>query len=161
MKIAGFLKVSQEQFASDLYDLMGIRDDVYDDVRIPERATTGSAGYDFYSPVQVSLSPGESIRIPTGIRCRIEDGYVLQLYPRSSFGFKYQMCLLNTTGIIDSDYFGADNEGHIIVGIVNRGNKVMTIAKGERFVQGIFVKYYLAEEEERDKIRHGGFGSTD
>ena len=160
MKIADFETVSHARFQADLKALCGCEEDLYDRIRIPRRATKGSAGYDFYSPVDVTLKAQESIRIPTGIRCRIDEGYVLQLYPRSSFGFRYQMALLNTTGIIDADYYHADNEGHIIVGIVNRGTQEMTIRAGDRFVQGIFLRYYLAQDEEDLDERHGGFGST-
>ena len=160
MEIAEFFKVSESQYNKDLKDLLNIGDDSYKDIKMPLRATKGSAGYDFYSPIAISLKPGQSAKIPTGIRCKIDDGYVLQIYPRSSLGFKYQMCLLNTVGIIDSDYYNADNEGHIIVGVVNRGDKDLTINKGDRFVQGIFYKYYVAKEEENNNERHGGFGST-
>ena len=160
MKIAEFKIVSKSQFENDVKALIGEDIDCYDDIKMPVRATSGSAGYDFYSPISVTLNPGESIKIPTGIRCKIDDGYVLQIYPRSSLGFKYQMCLLNTVGIIDSDYYNADNEGHIIVGIINRGDKQLVINKGDRFVQGIFYKYYLADEQENNIERHGGFGST-
>ena len=156
MNIAEFYKVSVDQFNNDCGGLNGD----YNIVKLPIRATKGSAGYDFYSPIEICLKPGESAKIPTGIRCKIDDGYVLQIYPRSSLGFKYQMCLLNTVGIIDSDYYNADNEGHIIVGIINRGDKDLIINKGDRFVQGIFYKYYLACEEENNNERHGGFGST-
>ena len=158
--IAEFKKVSESQYNNDLNDLLKINDDSYKDIKIPCRATKGSAGYDFYSPIDICLKPGDIAKIPTGIRCRIDDGFVLQIYPRSSLGFKYQMSLLNTVGIIDSDYYNADNEGHIIVGIVNRGNKDIEIKKGDRFVQGIFYQYFLAEEEANNKERHGGFGST-
>ena len=161
MKIADFEKVSQRQFEADLKALQGLEDSCYDNVKLPLRATSGSAGYDFYAPFTVTLKPGETSKIPTGIRVRIDEGYVLELYPRSSMGFKYQMGLLNTTGIIDSDYYKADNEGHIIVGVVNRGDKEFTINSGDRFVQGIFLRYYLAEEEDNLNERHGGFGSTD
>lgn len=154
MIVAQFEKVSKQQFLNDLPN------GNYEDIKMPIRATKGSAGYDFYSPIDVTLKQGESVKIPTGIRCKIDDGYVLKIYPRSSLGFKYQMCLLNTVGIIDSDYYNADNEGHIIVGIINRGEKELTINKGDRFVQGIFEKYYLAFEEENNNERHGGFGST-
>ena len=160
MEIAEFFRVSKSQYSKDLKDLLNIEDDSYKDIKMPLRATKGSAGYDFYSPIAISLKPGQSAKIPTGIRCKIDDGYVLQIYPRSSLGFKYQMCLLNTVGIIDSDYYNADNEGHIIVGVINRGDKDLTINKGDRFVQGIFYKYYLAKEEENNNERHGGFGST-
>ncbi len=161
MKIAEFKTVSREQFDADLKELLDMQGDFYEGITIPKRATEGSAGYDFCSPVEIELQAGESVKIPTGIRCRIDEDYVLQIYPRSSFGFKYQMCLLNTTGIIDSDYYHADNEGHIIVGIVNRGNMTLKIRQGERFVQGVFLRYYLADEEENTAKRHGGFGSTD
>lgn len=160
MTIAKFEKVSENQFKQDLKNVLNIEDDHYSDIKLPLRATSGSAGYDFYSPIDFELKPGEIIKVPSGIRCKIDDGYVLQIYPRSSLGFKYQMVLLNTVGIIDSDYYNADNEGHIIVGIVNRGDKVVSIKKGDRFVQGIFYKYYLAEEQENNNVRHGGFGST-
>ena len=160
MKIASFEKVSPEQFNNDLKALLDLEGSFYDNITIPKRATSGSAGYDFCSPVEITLNPSQTVRIPTGIRCRIEDGYVLKIYPRSSMGFKYQMNLLNTVGIIDSDYYNADNEGHIIIGIVNRSDKPFTISVNERFVQGIFEKYYLAEEEENTSERHGGFGST-
>ena len=159
MEIAEFFKVSENQFNKDVKDLLGIDGD-YSAIKMPFRATKGSAGYDFYSPVDITLKPNEIAKIPTGIRCRIDDGFVLQIYPRSSLGFKYQMALLNTVGIIDSDYYNADNEGHIIIGIVNRGNKDLVINKGDRFVQGIFTKYFLAVEDDNKQERHGGFGST-
>lgn len=158
--IARYEKVSESQFKNDLKNLMNLEEDCYNDIIIPKRATSGSAGYDFYSPIDVVVNPNEFVRIPTGIRCYMEKEYVLHLYPRSSLGFKYQMGLVNTTGVIDSDYYNADNEGHIIVGVVNRGNKPMEIKKGDRFVQGVFVQYYLAIEEENNEERHGGFGST-
>ena len=161
MKIARFEKVSEKQFKNDLKALLNCEDDIYKDIVLPYRATKGSAGYDFVSPVDFTLKPGESTKIPSGIRCRIDDGYVLQIYPRSSLGFKYQMALMNTVGIIDSDYYNADNEGHIICAVVNKGDKDIVISKGDRFVQGIFMRYYLAEEEESAAERHGGFGSTD
>lgn len=161
MAIAEFQKVSLTQFGYDLEELLDIKGYYYDQIKIPARATAGSAGYDFYCPVKVVLKPHQTIKIPTGIRCRIDDGYVLQLYPRSSLGFKYRLMLLNTVGIIDSDYYNADNEGHIIVGLVNNGDKEVTIEAGDRFVQGIFLQYGLAIEEENNNERHGGFGSTD
>ena len=160
MKIARFERISEKQFKTDLKALLNSEEDLYDNIKLPIRATKGSAGYDFVSPVDFTLKPNETIKIPTGIRCKIDDGYVLQIYPRSSLGFKYQMALMNTVGIIDSDYYNADNEGHIICAIVNRGNKDIVINKGDRFVQGIFVQYFLAEEEENSVERHGGFGST-
>ena len=160
MAIARFEKVSENQFKKDLKELIGIDDNFYNDIVLPKRATKGSAGYDFTSPIDFVLKPNEMIKIPTGIRCFIEEGYVLHIYPRSSLGFKYQMALANTVGIIDADYYNALNEGHIIVALVNRGDKEVNLKKGDRFVQGIFYKFYTAKEDEVTNVRTGGFGSS-
>ena len=158
MPIGKFQKVSLEQFIKDV-DVVNV-EEIYNDTPLPKRATKGSAGYDFVCPIDIEIKPNEMIKIPTGIRCYMEQGYVLNIYPRSSLGMKYQMYLTNTTGIIDSDYYNAKNEGHIIVSIVNKGDKILKINKGERFVQGIFLKYYTVIEEEVLDQRNGGFGST-
>lgn len=157
MHIGKFEKVSAQQFSSDT----NILDNTfYEDIAIPKRATSGSAGYDFVCPFDIVIKPHELKKIPTGIRCQMKDGYVLNIYPRSSFGIKHQMFLSNTVGIIDSDYYYADNQGHIIISILNLGNHDIVINKGERFVQGIFLKYYTAQEETVLSTRQGGFGST-
>ncbi len=160
MAIARFEKVSRKQFDDDLKDILGMEGAFYDEIILPKRATAGSAGYDFSCPVDITIRPGEMVKVPSGIRCFIEEGYVLNIYPRSSLGFKYQLTLANTTGIIDADYYNALNEGHIIVALVNRGNRDIVIRKGDRFVQGIFLRFYTAEEEEVTGIRTGGFGSS-
>lgn len=160
MIVAGFEKVSEKQFNQDLIKLLNVSDDKYANIIIPRRATSGSAGYDFTSPVDFVLRPGEMIKIPTGIRCRINEGYVLEIYPRSSIGFKYQTMLANTVGIIDCDYYYADNEGHIIIALMNMGDRELVIKAGERFAQGLFKQYFLAEEEYVVSKRTGGFGST-
>lgn len=131
-----------------------------EDIIVPKRATKGSAGYDFYLPYDISIKAKESVTVDTGIRCKIEDGYVLSLYPRSSLGFKYGLQLRNTVGVIDSDYYNADNYGHIKAKLINTGNEDITLEKGKAFMQGIFTKYYLAEENEIREERKGGFGST-
>lgn len=159
MSIARFEKVSEKQFQEDFNKQLGCNGD-YDAIVLPKRATKGSAGYDFVIPTDITIKPGQLVKIPSGIRCYIEEGYVLNIYPRSSLGFKYQMMLANTTGIIDADYYNALNEGHIIVAIVNKGDKDIVLKKGDRFVQGIFLKFYTAEEEEITKERIGGFGSS-
>ena len=158
MPIGKFQKVSIKQFLQDS-NIENVVE-IYNDIPLPKRATKGSAGYDFVCPIDIEIKPNEIIKIPTGIRCYMLEGYVLNIYPRSSLGMKYQMYLTNTTGIIDSDYYNANNEGHIIVSIVNKGNKTLSIKKGERFVQGIFLKYYTVEEDEILENRTGGFGST-
>lgn len=165
-KIAKFEKVSLDQFKQDYLKLVNpnaseeIIQNTYNQIVLPKRATTGSAGYDLYATCDVELQPNETFKIPTGIRVKMNNDYVFCVFPRSSLGMKFQMCLTNTVGIIDSDYYGADNEGHMITSIVNRGDKVLSIKQGDRFVQGIFFNYGVAEEEEILEKRTGGFGSS-
>jgi dUTP pyrophosphatase len=165
-RIAKFEKVSYEQFEKDFIDCFGetsenIRE-IYDEIKLPKRATTGSAGYDYYSPVDITLKPGETVKIPTGIRCRMENGWVLMNYPRSGLGFKYRLQLNNTVGVIDSDYYGSSNEGHIMSKMTNDSNegKVVEIKKGTGFMQGIFMEFGICEDDDVDAVRDGGFGST-
>lgn len=132
----------------------------YPDVPLPVRATSGSAGYDFFAPFDICLKPGEELKVPTGIRCAILPRWVLKIYPRSGLGFKYRVGIANTTGIIDSDYYYSDNEGHIMVKLVNNGNKEVSIRKGEGFCQGIFSEYGLTIDDHVSETRNGGFGST-
>ena len=153
-RIAQFFKVSESEYLK-----VGTKT-VYDEISLPKRATAGSAGYDFFAPESFTLSPGETAKIATGIRVRIDDGWVLKIYPRSSLGFKYRLCLDNTVGIIDSDYFNADNEGHIFIKITNCGDKPLTVDKGAAFAQGVFVEYGITVDDECDGVRTGGFGST-
>lgn len=155
MTIARFLHVSAEQYAASV--LPGALP--VSDIPLPRRATAGSAGYDFICPAEVTLAPGEALTIPTGVRCEMQPGWVLLLFPRSGLGFKHQVHLANTVGVIDADYFHAANEGHIMVRIVN-GPRPLTIARGERFCQGVFLPHGLAEEDAVLTDREGGFGST-
>ena len=164
-RIARFEKVSFAQFEKDCVSTFGKIDDlleVYENIQLPKRATKGSAGHDFFAPITITLNPKESVKIPTGIRVFIEDGWVLQNYPRSSLGFKYRVQLDNTVGIIDSDYYYSSNEGHIFVKLTNDNNeqKVVTIKQGEGFVQGIFLQYGITYDDDVNDIRDGGFGST-
>ena len=162
-RIARFEIVSFDQFKSgfDNLDENSIKL-MYDDLKLPKRATKGSAGYDFYAPFDINLNPGETIKIPTGIRVYMEENYVLKLYPRSGLGFKYRLQLNNTVGIIDSDYYYSDNEGHIFAKITNdtNENKTINLEKGTGFMQGIFVEYGITFDDDTTSIRNGGFGST-
>lgn len=166
-RIAKFHKVSFEQFREGFMDSFGPIEEekikeAYDGVQLPKRATAGSAGYDFYTPVSIVLHPGKTVKIPTGIRVEMEDDWVLKCYPRSGLGFKYRLQLNNTVGIIDSDYFNSDNEGHIFAKITNDSNegKVLKLQAGEGFMQGIFLEYGITEDDDADGVRNGGFGST-
>ena len=159
-KIAQFMKVSPERFAADWeFDAPN----PYGELKLPRRGTAGSAGYDFYSPLDFTLAPGEFIKIPTGIRARIDEGWVLTIYPRSGQGFKYRLQLYNSVGVIDADYFGAENEGHIQIKIVNANEegKTLSVRRGEAFAQGVFLPYGVTVDDDAAELRTGGFGSTD
>ena len=165
-RIAKFHKVSAERFMADWKDTFPETAeetiaDIYNKIKLPVRATAGSAGYDFFSPVDITLNPGETVKIPTGIRVEMEQDWVLKCYPRSGLGFKYRLQLNNTVGIIDSDYFYSDNEGHIFSKITNDSNesKSVSIQAGTGFMQGIFVEYGITVDDDAQGIRNGGFGS--
>lgn len=184
-RVAKFEKVSYEQFKKDWEDTFSWSDmmdmgllprefadpklpekvikNIYDNIKLPKRATYGSAGYDFFSPIGIYLEPHQIIKIPTGIRCKMNEDWVLKLYPRSGLGFKYRLQLNNTVGIIDSDYFYSDNEGHIMAKITNDTNegKNVSLEAGNGFIQGIFVQYGITEDDHVENTRNGGFGSTD
>ena len=159
-KIAQFMKVSRERFEAD-WKLDAPCD--YDAIRLPKRGTSGSAGYDFYSPVDFELKPGEFIQIPTGIRARMDAGWVLLIAPRSGQGFRYRAQLYNTLGVIDADYFGAANEGHIQLKLVNANEegKAFSVRAGEAIAQGILLPFGITVDDAADQALVGGFGSTD
>ncbi len=166
-RIAQFFKVSEENFMNAMkedfpqYTESDIKD-MYESIRLPKRATKGSAGYDFYAPFAFSLPPQATIKIPTGIRAKMDENWVLKLYPRSGLGFKFRLQMNNTVGIIDSDYFYSDNEGHIFVKLTNDSNEGRTVdvTAGMGVVQGIFLEYGITVDDDADGIRNGGFGST-
>ncbi len=163
-RIAKFEKVSLEQFLAGTQGILKEDEakEVYDSLPLPKRATKGSAGYDFYTPYPIVLKPGETVKIPTGVRVWMEENWVLKCYPRSGLGFKYRLQLNNTVGIIDSDYYYSDNEGHIFAKITNDSNEDKTVELNahEGFMQGIFVEYGITIDDEADGVRNGGFGST-
>lgn len=166
-RIAKFHKVSYEQFKEGYTDTFGETEEekiqsIYKEIKLPVRATAGSAGYDFFVPVNLTIEPGKTVKIPTGIRVEMEENWVLKCYPRSGLGFKYRLQLNNTVGIIDSDYFYSDNEGHIFAKLTNDTNeeKMVELKAGTGFMQGIFVEYGITVDDEVTKARNGGFGST-
>ena len=178
-KIAQFEKVSYEQFKNDFLQSLVVTEktttveemekledtihEVYDAIKLPTRATTGSAGYDFSSPMDITLLSDKVVTIPTGVRCHIEEGWTLQLYPRSGHGFKWGLALANTVGIIDSDYYNAKNEGHIIIKLTNESilSRSVSLDKGTAICQGVFVPFGITINDEVSTVRQGGFGSTD
>ena len=134
----------------------------WENIKLPQRATVGSAGYDFYLPYDITFKAGVPTLIPTGIRW-IASGYpnvFLMIVPRSGLGFKYGMRLVNTTGIIDSDYYQSDNGGHIMAKITTDSD--VTLKAGTAFMQGIILPFIKAETDNGGiTYRNGGFGSTD
>lgn len=174
-RIAQFEKVSYKQFKKDWLDTFGDRFNemdedyvdsvivnIYNGIKLPKRATSGSAGYDFFCPNSIVLNDSTTVKIPTGIRCKMNNGWVLQAYPRSGHGFKFGVHLANTVGIVDEDYYGSDNEGHIFIKLVNDSilSKSMMIKTGDAFCQGVFVPYGITVDDDVTDIRNGGFGST-
>ena len=157
MSIARFMKVSEAQYV----ETMGDRERMpLGEIPLPRRATAGSAGYDFVSPVEVTVPAGGSALIPTGIRAEMEPGWVLMLFPRSSLGFRHALRLSNTVGVIDSDY-----RGEIMVALHNHSNKDLWVSDHERIAQLVIVPYLnvdFVESEELDETERGagGFGST-
>lgn len=165
-RIAEFEKVSFEQFEKDwLKCFPGTKNirEIYDSIKLPKRATTGSAGYDFYAPSDIDIVKGKSTLIPTGIRARIEDGWVLSIFPRSGLGFKHRVQLDNTVGIIDADYYNSSNEGHIMVKLscdAHDDGHSVSVKAGDGFSQGIFLQFGITFNDDADGVRDGGFGST-
>lgn len=165
-KIAEFQKVSFSQFEADFKKIFPECENVkeiYDSIKLPKRATTGSAGYDFYAPVDITLEKGKSVLIPAGIRSKIEDGWVLQIFPRSGLGFKHRVQLDNTVGIIDADYYNSSNEGHIMIKLscdAHDDGHTVSLSAGDGFAQGIFLQFGITVDDDASGIRDGGFGST-
>ncbi|MBQ8933724.1 MAG: deoxyuridine 5'-triphosphate nucleotidohydrolase [Lachnospiraceae bacterium] len=167
-RIAKFQKVSLDRWKRDIQDIFGgsisgeEAEKLWEQIRLPKRATAGSAGYDICTPVDICLKPGESMKIPTGIRAGMRQDYCLFIVPRSGLGSRYRFQLNNTTGVIDSDYFFSDNEGHIFVPMINdsREGKVLELKAGSAFVQGIFCPFGITEDDDAEGTRNGGFGST-
>lgn len=168
MGIARFEKVSFAQFAADWKNHFPETTEValraaYDALQLPKRATGGSAGYDFKAPAAIAIPHQSGVLVPTGIRVLMDSRYVLMLFPRSGLGSRYRLQLNNTVGIIDSDYYQAANEGHILCPLYNdsREKKDLVLSAGVGMLQGIFVPFGIAEDDGAFGVRSGGFGSTD
>ena len=136
--------------------------DIQKIIDLPKRSTGRSAGYDFTSPSYVRIEPGQTKKIPTGVKAYMLANEYLAIHIRSSLGIKHNLMLANCTGIIDSDYYNnPDNDGEIIIAITNMGSEPYEIKFGERFAQGIFCKYLVADNDNARSERTGGIGSTD
>lgn len=166
-RIAEFEKVTYGQFRKAMQEeFPGTSEtecaEMYEKLQLPTRATAGSAGYDFKAPFAFTLAPGGTIKIPTGICASIEDGWWLGCLPRSGLGFKYRLQLDNTMGVVDSDYYYSENEGHIFLKITNDNymGKNLHIEPNDKIAQGIFLPYGITYSDDTTDVRNGGMGST-
>lgn len=137
----------------------------YRDIKLPKRSTKHSAGYDFVTPIRITLPPHSSCSVPTGIKCRFSANektmWYLALYIRSSIGIKRGVIMSNGTGIIDADFYNnPDNEGDITLALTNTSSLTQVFDAGERICQGIFTLYGLTEDDNADTERTSGIGST-
>ena len=132
------------------------------DTKLPTRKTKGSAGYDFYLPCDVVLEPyGDSPIIQTGVKAYMPEDEVLLLFIRSSVGIMKNVTLSNSVGVIDASYCdNPDNEGNIGLKLHNNSPHTVTFKKGERIMQGVFVKYGVVDDDNATEERKGGIGST-
>ena len=128
---------------------------------LPRRQTKNSAGYDFYAASNITIKAHSIALIPTGVKAYMESDEVLKIYVRSSMPMKKGLTLANNVGIIDSDYYeNPDNDGHIMIQVLNFTDSDVLIKKDERRAQGIFSKYLLTCDDTTNESRIGGFGST-
>lgn len=157
----GFEFISEEQWQNDFKDFSFSGQISREKHLLPRRGTSHSAGYDFFSPVYAVIPPQTSVKIPTGVKAYMFGDEVLMIYPRSSMGFKTNIRLSNTVGVIDSDYYNnKDNEGHIWVKFFNPTDKPYTVEVGDKIAQGIFMRYLITDNDEAENERIGGIGST-
>ena len=151
-----FEKISLEQFKKE-YD-----ESLYDEYKLPKRASMNSVGYDFYAIEDFVIKPGEIKKIPTGYKAKFNFDEGLFIFVRSSMGFKYNVRLTNQVGIVESDYYNNEsNEGHIYVSLQNEGDKEFVVKKNSAYAQGVFMKYLITDDDNATDKRTGGLGSTD
>lgn len=169
-KIAEFYKVSFEQFEKDYKEINKNSTvtteelkEMYNNIKLPLRATTGSAGYDFYLPHPITLRAGEEITIPTGIRFWCKKDYALFMFSKSGLGSRNRLQLNTCVSIIDSDYFYSDNEGHIMACMIHDSrdkDAILSLPAGKGYFQGVFMKYGITKSDKASGKRNGGLGST-
>lgn len=135
------------------------------DIKLPERSTSLSAGYDFFA-IKDCIIPSihidrKPVLIPTGIKAYMQENEFLQLCNRSSNSIKKDLVMPNGVGVIDSDYYNnPDNEGHIFFQFINIGENEVIIKKGDKIGQGIFMPFLKIDNDSSTNKRNGGFGST-
>ena len=153
-----FEKISYEEFSKSVID----DKELYNSIELPKRSTKNSCGYDIMSASKGVIMPHESMIFKTGIKAMMNSDEVLYIYSRSGQGFKNDVSLSNSVGLIDADYYNnSSNEGHIMIKLINHSDKEYIVNIGDKIAQGVFMKYLIVDEEEEiNNIRNGGFGST-
>lgn len=131
-------------------------------VTIPLRKTIYSAGYDISALGDYIIQAGQMIKVNTGLKAYMLPDEFLGIHIRSSIAIKHNVILMNAQGIIDCDYYSnPDNDGHIIIALMNLSSQEFIIKHGERIAQGIFYKYLTIDDEELPtEQRTSGTGST-
>lgn len=135
---------------------------VRENTKIPTRGTKGAAGFDLYACIAepLTLKKGDTALIPTGIAIAVPEGYAAFIHSRSGLSIKRGICLLNSVGVIDSDY-----RGEICVGVIKATDEPYTIEPNERIAQMVIKPVETPELIETDELDStdrgaGGFGST-
>lgn len=165
-----FERVKLEAFKNDMAMYRPINfmngdvEKAYENIKIPVRKTKYSAGYDVCTPVDVVLPSGQRRVIPTGIKAVFNDdemeSWHLQMYVRSSVGIKDGVVLTNGTGVIDPDYFMGENDGDMMLALMNTSEKLVKYKAGDRICQAVFVLHGLTSDDNASGDRTGGIGST-
>lgn len=161
--IRGFEEVSDKHKQhGQTVTIHGKTQTIYPDTQLPVRADARSAGYDFFSPVDLKLLPAQKTILMTNVKAYMQEDEVLKLYPRSSMGIKKGLMLSNTVGVIDSSYYNNENnEGNIGLPLLNTSGVTIEIKRGERIAQGVFIKYLMADNDATlSDTRVGGMGSS-
>lgn len=150
-KVAKFEKVKEDAFVNDITSSMFDMFDadaleIYDNLKTPSRDDESAVAYDFYAPVDIRLEPGQTVKIPTGFKIHLKDGYALLIFPKRRLADKYSLRLANTLSVIDGKSH-KESDGDILVKLVNSSSeqKTVEIHQGEAFVQGVIVKCGIAE----------------
>ncbi len=165
-----FEKVMYDAFERDMMQyrpinfLGGEVKEAYDKIQLPERKTRYSCGYDVRTPVKVVLTPHSSIVIPTGVKAVFRpdemETWCLKLYARSSVGIKDKVVVTNGTGLIDSDFQFADNDGDMLIALTNMSDEIRKYDAGDRVCQAVFELFGITNDDEADGTRTSGVGST-
>ena len=132
------------------------------EIILPTRSDKGSAGYDFYTPIDFEIKPGETKIVPTDVKAQMLTNEVLLLFVRSSIGIKKHIVLANGTGVIDSTYYeNPDNDGNICGAFTNLGIETQYFKAGDRIMQGVFLEYLTTiDDKPVNSERIGGIGSS-